>query len=494
VPIHGRRRNRKIDTNPLLPFTYDDILYIISVDKNNASGVASNNTGGKMQRRVSARSTPTSYSSVPAPDMGREQSVELRELKALEIAARSKITFDGKAWVVPSQTSAGKSYRCTFGDSLSCSCEDFALTNKACKHIIAARLVCERDYDGAAPPMDTTVVPKRPTYRQNWKAYNEAQITEKHRPQVLLAELCRTIPEPARSAGKPGRLRTPFSDQVFACAYKVYSTFSARRFGSDLRDAFDKGYMTQTMHPNKLCTFLDDEALTPILHDCIVRTSLPLRAVETVFAPDSTGFSTSRFVRWFDEKYGTARSGRDWVKAHIMTGTKTNVVTAVIIEDKYANDSPQFKPLVDATAGSGFAIKEVPADKAYLSRENLELLHGMGGTAYVPFKSNSIAGEAGSLWERMYFYYQFKREEFLKHYHQRSNVESTFSMVKAKFRDHVGSKTDTAMKNEVLCKFLCHNLCVLIQSQCELGIEPVFWQNDEMSESNPDVLPMTRPG
>jgi hypothetical protein len=30
------------------------------------------------------------------------------------------------------------------------------------------------------------------------------------------------------------------------------------------------------------------------------------------------------------------------------------------------------------------------------------------------------------------------------------------------------------MKNEVLCKSLCHNICCLIQSQIELGIEPVF--------------------
>jgi hypothetical protein len=48
------------------------------------------------------------------------------------------------------------------------------------------------------------------------------------------------------------------------------------------------------------------------------------------------------------------------------------------------------------------------------------------------------------------------------------------------------------MKNEVLCKFLCHNVCVLIQSQCELGIEPVFWQ-DEPAE-NRAVLPLVRPG
>jgi len=57
---------------------------------------------------------------------------------------------------------------------------------------------------------------------------------------------------------------------------------------------------------------------------------------------------------------------------------------------------------------------------------------------------------------------------------RRSNVESTFSMIKRKFGNDVRAKTDTAMVNEVLCKLVCHNLCVLIQ----LGIETLFWQDE----------------
>ena len=48
------------------------------------------------------------------------------------------------------------------------------------------------------------------------------------------------------------------------------------------------------------------------------------------------------------------------------------------------------------------------------------------------------------------------------------------------------------MVNEVLCKLLCHNLCVLIPEQCELGIEPVFWQNEEAAPAA--VLPLRHPG
>jgi len=55
-------------------------------------------------------------------------------------------------------------------------------------------------------------------------------------------------------------------------------------------------------------------------------------------------------------------------------------------------------------------------------------------------------------------------------------VESTFSMIQAKFGASLRSKSDTAQVNELLCKVLCHNICVLIQSMYELGIEADFSQ------------------
>ena len=47
-------------------------------------------------------------------------------------------------------------------------------------------------------------------------------------------------------------------------------------------------------------------------------------------------------------------------------------------------------------------------------------------------------------------------------------------MMKAKFGDSLRSKTDVAMVNETLCKVLCHNMCCMLQSACELGIEAKF--------------------
>jgi transposase len=412
--------------------------------------------------------------------------VDMREAKALEIAARCRLTFDGKAWLVPSQSGNGV-YRVTLDPQLSCECEDFTLRQLPCKHIIAARLVAERDGIGKAPALDTDVIPKRPTYKQNWPLYNLAQTTEKNRFQALLHDLCRNITE-AQQTGR-GRPRTPLADVAFAAAFKVYSTVSTRRFSCDLADAHEKGYTSQPIHYNRICAYLESEELTPVLRDLIARSAAPLKAIETTFAVDSSGFSSSRFVRWFDEKYGATRSGHDWVKVHIITGTLTNVVPAIEILHRDAADSPQFKPLVVAAAQT-FTIKEVSGDKAYSSLENVEAVEALGGFPAIAFKVNATGGIGGAF-EKLFYFYSLHREEFLKLYHKRSNAESTFSMVKAKFGDSVRSRTDTAMKNEALCKFLCHNLCCVIQSQIELGIEAAFWK-DEQAATDGLILPMKR--
>ena len=49
------------------------------------------------------------------------------------------------------------------------------------------------------------------------------------------------------------------------------------------------------------------------------------------------------------------------------------------------------------------------------------------------------------------------------------------------------------MKNEVYCKFLCHNLCCILMEQCVLGIEAEFWPHDGQGEG-PGILPLKRGG
>jgi transposase len=416
--------------------------------------------------------------------------MEPREQRAIVIAAMCRIVHQNGLWLVPSQSVSEKRYEVNLTTE-KCNCPDCE-AGFVCKHLRAVKLVVRREQGMNGDITETREITfaEKKTYKQDWPKYDLAQMTERDRFLELLHHLCRGIPDFPQP--KVGRRHAPLSDMVYATVFKVYSTRSSRRFACDLKDAYQKGFLTQLMHSVRTCWYLENPLLTPVLKDLIVQSSLPLKSVETVFAPDSTGFSTCRFIRWYDEKYGVERSGHDWVKVHAICGTKTNIVTAVEIAGRDANDCPFFKPMVETTA-KNFTVKEIPADKGYLSNENLALVERLGGTAYIPFKSTSIPGEAGSLWEKMYLYYNFRREEFLNHYHQRSNAESTFSMVKAKFGDGVRSKTDTAMTNECLAKFIAHNICVVHQSHVELGIEPVFWKTESAERNGqPAILPMVR--
>jgi transposase len=412
---------------------------------------------------------------------GITSGTEARKQRGLEIAALARIEKEGDFYMVPSVTSPlRKKYRVSIdGQKFSCTCPDFDTRGCRCKHVYAVEYAMKREQsvtvepDGSTTVRETVTITKtRKTYSQDWPNYNLAQQNEKREFQRLLCDLCARIEQPVPQPKRKGRPPIAPPDAIFSAVFKVYSTMSARRFTSDLCEAQAKGHIGKVPHFNSVLNVLESADTYQVLLDLIEQSSLPLRSIETNFAVDSTGFAFSRFVRWFDIKYNKFGAEQQWVKAHICTGVKTNVITAVEIHGRDANDGPILPALVDSTA-KNFKMAEVSADKGYSGRDTHDAIAKVGAVPYIAFKANTTGG-VGGLFQKMFHYFQFNREDFLNHYHQRSNVESTVMMVKSKFGDAVRSKTDVAAKNEVLAKILCHNICCLISAIYELGIHPVF--------------------
>jgi len=120
-------------------------------------------------------------------------------------------------------------------------------------------------------------------------------------------------------------------------------------------------------------------------------------------------------------------------------GVRTNIVTAVEMTEGFSADSPQFAPLVETTAKS-FTMQEVSADKAYLSAKNLQVLwtttRNLTFLSRATARRGSLAENANSrpaIWKEMFHLYNYNSERFMQSYHKRSNVETTFHMIKAKF-------------------------------------------------------------
>ena len=238
--------------------------------------------------------------------------------------------------------------------------------------------------------------------------------------------------------------------------------------------ATERGFIGHRPHFNVVTKLLNRSDITPLLKELVSKTALPLSTVENDFAIDSSGFRTTSFNAYCKDKHNTKQS-HEWLKAHICIGTKTNVVTSVVVGDEHSADSPQFIPLVKDTHDSGFSMREVSADKAYISRDNLDAVAEYGGIAYIPFKVNaSQHSYGGRVWNKMYYYFKLCNDEFMEHYHKRSNVETTFSAIKKKLGETIKFKNRTAQINELLCKIIAYNITVLIQEMHELGIKPNF--------------------
>ena len=307
-------------------------------------------------------------------------------------------------------------------------------------------------------------------YGRNYAAYDLAQQKENSGFLKLLFDLCEGIYEPSQTLGRP---RMSMPDMVYAIVHKVYSLFSLRRHTSDLEQAHSLGYIDKIPNFNTVCKYMQLPEVTHILMDLITASSLPMKDLETQVLFDSSGFSTSRFVRWFNKRWGKVTDNREWVKLHIACGANTKIVTSALISDWQAHDTNFFKPLLERTL-EHFNPESLSADKAYLSAKNIHLAMLAGVVPYIPFKSNTrIPTERSDRsWAQMYHYFRFNREDFYRHYHQRSNVETAFSMIKSKFGDSIRSKNYVAQVNEVLAKVLCHNIVEVHKVAIHLGMDP----------------------
>lgn len=395
-----------------------------------------------------------------------------REERGRQIAKLGGIKQIGSKYVVPSQ-SPGGAVPAYFVDLVNdtCTCPDYEVRRgkPRCKHSEAVYfwLAWEGTVSTESPaPM------KRKTYRQNWSAYDAAQTREKEHVELLLKSLCEGVEEPAYVFGRP---RILLRDSLYAAAMKVYTGISGRRASTEIRDCAERGHLKKAPHHNSIARCLESDATTAHLLRLIEESAAPLAQIENVagqFAIDSTGFSTVTYDRWFDQKHGKLQAKHGWVKLHLMCGTVTNVVTSAKVSDEA--DCPVLPEILHRTTRR-FQVKETSGDKAYLSKKNLEAIEAVGAKPFVIFKSNSVGMASKSLhWRRMWAHFSLKSEDFLAHYHRRSNVESTMWMIKSKFGGSVRSKLPTAQMNEVLCKVLLHNLTCIIHAVAEYGIEIDF--------------------
>ena len=355
----------------------------------------------------------------------------------------------------------------------------------------------------------------RKVYARDWHLYNGAQVNEGQDFLSLLGglvDLLNLVESGFRSSCGRGRPRSPLGPILFALVCKAYYGLSSRRLNSQLEIAARLGYLralpsdvfddhsavvfnssgeaVDSLIPgfNTVCYYLRADWMTPILLELVTVSATPVRELETAFAVDGTGWSTHPFERWLDHRLEVETVRHGWVKVHIITGVKTNVVSRAVVSPSAHHDNPYFPELVTSTA-QHFKMSKVQADMAYSSRVNHELVRRLGAEFYVPFKSNAApAAEDGSAWSDALQFFNNFPDAFNDEYHQRSNVESTNSALKRKFPAQLRSKAFSGHVNEILCKIIAYNLGVVGREMRMRGVTPDFPKEVEMLANSIKVL------
>ncbi len=244
---------------------------------------------------------------------------------------------------VRSQSGGGFYEVKTTKSGMTCDCPDFVYRGGKCKHIMATRYYLQVEKD---TPTGTVTEKVHLTYTQAWNVYNEAQNAEIKLFDELLKDLVKAIPEPEQTMGRP---RLSIHETLFCAIQKVYSQLSSRRAYGLFQNATERGQINHAPHFNSPSKILNNIEMTPILHELVTLSALPVAGIENDFSVDSTGFRTTTFNAYNGMKHGQKKE-HQWVKAHLCAGVKTNIVAAVAITDSNGGDSPQFGPLVKKTA------------------------------------------------------------------------------------------------------------------------------------------------
>lgn len=315
---------------------------------------------------------------------------------------------------------------------------------------------------------------KKKTYRQNWPAYNKAQTLEE---ELFLSILCTIVDRldlPDMWLGI-GRKPIPLRDMIVCCTLKKYYNKSYRRIMSTIRRAHREGYISVLPSFNSVRNYMANPFVKPYVQLAIEESPKPLVKLENKFTVDGTGFGTHKKKRWSDirkedRKSKKKSSKKEYIKLIAVSGVKTNMITSADVTEGKRHESPFFSPLVRRTARN-FTMEEISADKAYPSRHNCNVAEEVGAMPYIMPRSNATTRAGGSrAWRRMIRLFKENKEEFKKHYHLRSNGESTFGAMKKKLGEYVSSLKKEAQMNEILFEVLAYNITVLIHCMFEYGI------------------------
>ncbi|KXA98038.1 hypothetical protein AKJ37_01655 [candidate division MSBL1 archaeon SCGC-AAA259I09] len=208
----------------------------------------------------------------------------------------------------------------------------------------------------------------------------------------------------------------------------------------------------------------EDPRVVAILNEVFDMTQETVSDKESSFAPDGTGLPTSMKKNWESEKNGDDHEGYDYMVG--MSGTTYGIYSAVEFpKNPNAHESPFFEPLLQRTAAHYSSIDLVSGDSAFLARDNCDLVIEAGGIPrFYPKKGITLKRKGSWGWTDMLMNLIENPQGWLRDYHQRSNIETTYSTLKRDFQTPLRKKIKKRReveKHARICDYNLKRLCYI---------------------------------
>lgn len=318
---------------------------------------------------------------------------------------------------------------------------------------------------------------EKKVYPRNFPIIYAAARSEKLMFFRILKDVVDYLDIPDRYNGN-GRPKANIKDMLKCICIQQYCGLSHWRIESELKIAKQLKIIDNVYRKSAICKYLNDPTISIYLHKIYQTIAVPIAEVEIVAGCDASGMSVQYGRRRWVEIRDDHQLHKDYKKLHIISGTMSNAVYFAIITDGTVHESPQLKFLLEGIKNK-FSFQRLVADPGYLSRANADLISENGMQPIILPKKNTTSINKGSsgAWGKMIWFFKNNYEMFLMYYHARSNVESTFSMLKRKFGYEVRSKSMIGQTNEILARIVCLNASILGEVMLEFNLHPKFMDN-----------------
>lgn len=175
---------------------------------------------------------------------------------------------------------------------------------------------------------------------------------------------------------------------------------------------------------------------------------LDIKQANTV-AVDATGFeleAKSFYYRNINKQLfpGFIRKTKQYMKLSVAVDTEKQLILNYKIRKKFRHDTLDFKNLIE-----GLNVKYVVADKGYDSWKNRNfVIRKLKATPIIPVRN----------YTNFYGYSAIQKKIDGKNYHQRSKVETVFSVIKRRYGSVLRCRSFATQKVELISKLIVYNL------------------------------------